>query len=656
MKRFLALIPILLLTACGTLPARAANTLITATITITNTAGTTNGQTITVNSSVKTWTNSVVIPASQILTNSTIYGCATNLFNAISVGPFLNLSVGQLTNGVSLQTLTVNGPMVVTLSAGWGTVVLTTNILTSAQVVRVPLTVEYASNQTAIATYLAQGLESSTYGISGGAPVLSNVVALTNVQTITGKKTIISPVLTNATEIKSFYGSPTTTNLINYGLAASSPGTNFHSEQFGIGAVASGDGSAAFGASAWAAGVSSSAFGASADATADNSTALGTSALASGLSSIAIGVSSRAQGDNSTAIGISSTAVGSSSVAIGNSASTANAANSTALGQGSAANYPNSTAIGQGVSTTTSNQVVVGQSSQSVLIPGGLSAGTISNAVFAATNTFPAGSDIAFGRYAITSIANGNNAAVVVGTNVFIQLSGPSGAFSINGIAGGRDGKFLIVINRTGQAMTLANDSGVDPTAANRLYSNSGADETLSGNSSAVLIYNSSLSRWIILSFMNGSSGTYTGGYGINLSGGSIVWNPPAPLTNTVLGANVSGTVNAASTATTAAGLIGSATGTSLNLSGGLIAVGVESTQNNRAAVTSISPGASPYNWTNTFGYNVFVWVQSGTVSDIKINGSSVFGSTGQIIPMQPTEWITVTYSGGPPGMFYKAF
>jgi hypothetical protein len=119
------------------------------------------------------------------------------------------------------------------------------------------------------------------------------------------------------------------------------------------------------------------------------------------------------------------------------------------------------------------------------------------------TNSFPAGSDIAFGRYALTSLATGNNAAIPVGTNSFVEVSGPGAAFTINGINGSpnRDGKFLIILNQTGFNMTIAHDSGTDPTAANRIISMTGADRTTTGNGAATLIYSAAANRWILISF-----------------------------------------------------------------------------------------------------------------------------------------------------------
>jgi len=131
-----------------------------------------------------------------------------------------------------------------------------------------------------------------------------------------------------------------------------------------------------------------------------------------------------------------------------------------------------------------------------------LTSGTllIGNIRATGTNSF---SDIAFRRYANTSLANGVNAAVLVGTNTFMQVSGPSAAFTIAGLNGSpnRDGQLAIVLNLTGYDMTIAHDSGGDPTAANRIYTMTGADRTTTGNGAAVFLYSTSASRWINLSF-----------------------------------------------------------------------------------------------------------------------------------------------------------
>lgn len=475
--------------------------LITATVTVTNTAGTTNGQTITVNSDTRTWTNSVIVPATQILTNNTAAGCATNLFNAIADAPFLNLNLAMSgSTGVTLQT-TPGGPMIVSLSPGWGTVVLTTNQLTSAVAVRVPLSVEYPTNQTNIASELAQGLESSTYSVSQGAPFGSNWVNLGQAQTIPGQKTLISPIVTNAWVRNSFIDSPNLTNGINRGNAFSSPGTNAvgSGEVFGWGAAGS-TGADVFGHNSSATAGAALAVGPGNVVVGNNSVGVGSGLTVNGPNGSAFGAFAGTAGQNSSAFGEGALASVDFASAFGTQAF-ATGTNSSAFGEGAVAAYWNSTALGQGAATTGTNQTVIGNSAGWVWVPGGFQAGSISNANFAANANFPAGSDVAFGRFALSSLANGNNAGVVVGVNVYCYLSGPTGAFTINGIAGGRNGKTIILVNRTGQNMTIAHDSGVDPTSANRIYCLTGADKTVTGNSAAILIYDSILTRWIVLSF-----------------------------------------------------------------------------------------------------------------------------------------------------------
>jgi hypothetical protein len=67
--------------------------------------------------------------------------------------------------------------------------------------------------------------------------------------------------------------------------------------------------------------------------------------------------------------------------------------------------------------------------------------------------------------------------------------------------AGGGPAKLVKILNRTGFAMTIAHDSGVDPTAANRIYSNTDADQATTGNGAVELIYSASASRWMVMSF-----------------------------------------------------------------------------------------------------------------------------------------------------------
>lgn len=97
-----------------------------------------------------------------------------------------------------------------------------------------------------------------------------------------------------------------------------------------------------------------------------------------------------------------------------------------------------------------------------------------------------------------TTLAAGNNAGVDFGVTSFVRVdAGPGAAFTINGIVGGSDGRVLKIYNNTGQDMTIANQSGVDATPANRIITMTGADITTTAAGFTELIYDSNQSRWI---------------------------------------------------------------------------------------------------------------------------------------------------------------
>lgn len=478
---------------CG----QAQNNITLATIAITN-APTTNGQTLVINGVTRTWTNSVVVPAVQILTNATAAGAATNLFNQLSLNPVpggTSLSYGSSTSVVvrsfPAQTLTL------TLSAGWGLVTYTTNALTTAIAVRVPNTVEGAAQRTNISTELVNwlNLTAPTNQLEQSKPAMAQLLGTTNAQTITGAKTFLGTLLvsnaagifeigtihatnytgdvgafTNGIWWNAILRAPILTNGVNYGNAFRSPGSASGSEQFGTSAVASGGDSIAFGLGASATEQSASAFGNLAYAGGALATALGYNAFAAGAGGTALGAG--AYVDLAAPVG----------TAIGGAAS---------VNSG----HTNSTALGYLSSTTKKNQIMIGSATHVVTIPG-----SIEHLTTTGTNSF---SDIAFRRYAITSLANGNNAGVIIGTNSFVEVSGPSGAFTINGMTGSpsRDGHLVVIVNQTGFDMTVAHQSGTDPVAANRIISLTGADRTTTGNGAATLLYSAAAARWILIAF-----------------------------------------------------------------------------------------------------------------------------------------------------------
>ena len=85
---------------------------------------------------------------------------------------------------------------------------------------------------------------------------------------------------------------------------------------------------------------------------------------------------------------------------------------------------------------------------------------------------------------------------------------------------------------------------------------------------------------------------------------------------------------------------------------------GLTSTAANGHALASITVGPSPFNFTNTFGKNIFVFAAGGTVTAISLNGSTLpqaFFTGPGTYPLQPDEILTVTYSA-PPTMLWKPF
>jgi hypothetical protein len=389
--------------------------LVTLTVAVTNAAGTTNGQTLTVNGDTRTFTNLVQVPGSQVLTNATAGNSASNLFAQLSTYPFSGLALAHAgTNGIALQAA-AGAAISATLSPGWGTVVLTTNTLTPAVPVMIPYTTMSAVQQTNVASGVVAlvAANQNTNVFYETTPAFTNLVGRTNDQAISGVKTLsgantysnaaqryIGGVISNVT----IY-SPSITNFTLL------PGTNIVSDF------------------------------------------------------------SKIFNDDAEEF---------------NFLSNANDKNSKTIvrfGDFNSDFYFDPSLPLLAIQMTKTNYNFTNFLAKEFTTYGR----TINNG------------DISFARFSLSSLAAGANAAVPVGTNVVCDLSGPAGSFTINGIAGGRDGKFVILVNRTGFTMTIAYDSGVDPTAANRIYTLSGSDKTQTGNSSAMLWYNSNSARWICI-------------------------------------------------------------------------------------------------------------------------------------------------------------
>lgn len=470
-----------------------------ATLSVTNGSGTTNGQTLVVNGGTRTWTNNVTSSPSTLvaITNSPA-AATTNLLTHLglySAGSAISIFYGSSTSIVMRGN--VGGALAVSAGGGWATVTLTTNVFTNTYIVRVPGEVEYASNRALIYSLAAKAISDySTSAIATNAAALSNylsrgpqsqVVAgatvfqsgvggtnlgLTNGPIVGARLTNVFGVngtvqrLTNGNYQGPILEDPVLTNGVNHGLAFSSPGTNSAwegSEQFGLGGLALTNFATALNGTA--SGYAGTALGYGSEASGDFTLASGAAAVASGYGAIALGVNTLASGSNAIAIGGGVQANHASSIVI------------SSMGQASSA----------------SNEVTIGSSSELVRMVGRFQPGTVTNGTYTGTNQWVG--DVAYPLVTIATLANGNNLAVAL-TNVFTAVSGPTAAFTINGIYGGRNGRRLQLLNRSGQTMTIAHESGVDPTAENRIICSPANDQPFLDGEMVGLWYDGASARW----------------------------------------------------------------------------------------------------------------------------------------------------------------
>lgn len=447
-----------------------------------------SGDTITVNGVARTFTNATT--ATTILTNRTsLAGLMTNVFNAFGQYPMgASISFGSSTSlvfrGLNLTLATASG------ATNWAVVVTNLAPSTNYYAAMVPDYNMPGTNTDAVkintANYLARYIDVhvTTNAFREAATVVSNLVGRTSAQDV-GNKTITNSTLsgsaitnaqrihgtvaflTNGNYITPTLRNPVSTNSTNYGLAISSPGSGSGSEQFGSGATASGAG-----------------------------------ALAVGLSPIASGVDSISLGNNSTAAGVSDVSVGNGNeltggrgAALGNNI-VISSTNGTALGFGATVTNANSVAIGANATTTEDDQIRLGTSTLTVSVPGRLIAASSTNNTLTGTNTVKG--DLSFDARVNTSLANGNNAGVLLGTNVYIRLMGPSASYVINGIAAERAGAYHILqLTNPAGTVTIANESGTDPTAANRILTGTGGDLVFTNNPVVLpFFYDGAASRW----------------------------------------------------------------------------------------------------------------------------------------------------------------
>jgi hypothetical protein len=239
-------------------------------------------------------------------------------------------------------------------------------------------------------------------------------------------------------------------------------------------------------------------YGNGATATSTWSVAIGSLAKAHAANSVAIGRVAAVYGKFGTAIGSGAGVDYNSGVAVGYGAWAANT-NTIAIGTDAQALDENSIAIGNSSVTDGDNQFVLGNSAHTIIIPGQIASASQTNSYFIGTNAV--GGDWSWEMSTIADVAAGNNTLAPAALTTYVFLSGnPAAAFSIAAITGGRNGRMMVIENGTGYPMTIAHQSGFDGTATRRIITAPAADITVAGRDTALLIYNSTSSRWILIS------------------------------------------------------------------------------------------------------------------------------------------------------------
>src|SRR4029079_13696820 len=105
-----------------------------------------------------------------------------------------------------------------------------------------------------------------------------------------------------------------------------------------------------------------------------------------------------------------------------------------------------------------------------------------------------------------TTAGSANDVALNVASLYILDTSGA--AQTITGIAAGRDGQILTLVNGdAASAVTISNNSG-SSSAANRITTSTGADISLAAGASVTLVYDTASSLWRLVGGVAGGGGT----------------------------------------------------------------------------------------------------------------------------------------------------
>lgn len=255
------------------------------------------------------------------------------------------------------------------------------------------------------------------------------------------------------------------------------------------------------------------AFGEDSEASGINSTALGRGAISSGVESTAGGYFSQATNSSATAYGNQSIAGGSGSSVFGynsvvsgqssggfGAGGNVSGASSYSFGTGNTVTHDNTTVVGNSITSADSNLVQIGSSSQRITLAGPVTDSTLTNTTLKGLATVNGRLDFTPG--ANTGLANGYNSDTSLGTNVYVKLSGHTGAATNAGFRAATSGTYHIVqVDNPSLNYAVLDNSGLD-TVANRIFLGDATTKHSTNNPVIMqIIYDAGVSRWRLVSF-----------------------------------------------------------------------------------------------------------------------------------------------------------
>jgi len=427
-----------------------------------------DGDTLVINGVTRTWKTSVATASTQIEIAATAALSKEKLFLQIAANPYTGPLILQSVDADSIKLTTqVDGALTYSESGSWSTFTLSTLTVTSAYNVRMPITVEPAATRITIANDLVTAMASATGAFGTTDAHMANFASLTGSQTVTSK-TLQTGYIDSLTSRNGSTDDNTSIETTAY------QGIHFwdwnnQNRVYSIRPNNNGFPSVFY--------TYASATANTAVATSDANLTLNTDALLN-----------VASADNRyLRLGAANTATDDLTVS----------GDVEFQGETYIVNGQGGTLNGVTIATATSIGGTIGSLSGGTIASSTLTSPTLSGSV-----TLTSGGKLHHARYDDTTVTSGN-ATLNPYSATFVRLTGLTADVNLVGIEGGADGRMLYIFNNDSTwDLKIMHDSSLETTAANRIYTNTEGDRSGSGGfNMGIFIYDSSASRWIMLSW-----------------------------------------------------------------------------------------------------------------------------------------------------------